>query len=71
MSRAQAYLESLVLQHSLDGCILSAWRELGLEDNAKRAVADDLALRVCKVLVLAGFTVLDFLANDFCNGVSN
>lgn len=65
-SPAQAHLESLVLQHPLDGGILSAWRELGLEDDAKGAVADNLALRVGEVLVLAGLTVLDLLANDFC-----
>jgi hypothetical protein len=56
------------LQHALDGSILSTGRELGLEHDTERAVADDLALRVCQVLVLAGFAVLDLLADDFCRG---
>jgi hypothetical protein len=56
------------LQHPLDGCIFTAWRELGLENDAKGAIANNLALCVRKVLVLAGLAVLDFLADDFCRG---
>jgi hypothetical protein len=41
-----AYLEPLVLQHALDGGILATGRQLGLEDDAERAIADDLALGV-------------------------
>jgi hypothetical protein len=63
-----AYLEALVLQHALDGRILAAGRQLGLEDDAKGAVADNLALRVGKVLVLASLAVLDLFADDFWAG---
>lgn len=47
------HLESPVLQHPLDGCILAAGLELGLEDDAERSVADDLTL---SVLHLPSFT---------------
>lgn len=57
------YLEPLVLEHSLDGGILTRRRELGLEDDAKRAVAHYLTLGVLHLLRLAGETILHLLAN--------
>ena len=59
-------LEAFVLQDALDGGIFTARRQLGLEDDAERAVAHDLALCVREVLVLARLAVLDLLADDFC-----
>lgn len=63
--RDWTHLEALVLQHPLDGCVLAAGRQLRLEDDAERAVADNLALCVRQVLVVARLAVLHFLANDF------
>jgi hypothetical protein len=60
------YLKALVLQHALDGSILSGGRQFGLEDDAERAVADDLALGVLHLLSLSGQAVLDLLTDDFC-----
>ncbi len=61
-----AYLESLVLQDPLDGGILTARRELGLEDNTKRAIADNLALSVLDLSSFPSQSILDLFANDFC-----
>lgn len=66
----KAHLEALVLQHPLDGSVLAAGRQLRLEDDAEGAIADDLALRIGKVFVLARLAVLHFLANDLCGFVS-
>jgi hypothetical protein len=66
----QTNLEALVLQHPLDGGVLSARGELGLEHHAKGAVAHNLALCVCQILVFARLAVLDLFADDFCGGVS-
>ena len=60
------YLEALVLQHALDGGVLSGGRQLGLEDDTERTVADDLALGVLHLLGLSGQAVLDLLTDDFC-----
>lgn len=65
------HLESLVLKHTLDGSVLSAGRQLCLEDDAEGAIADDFALRVREVLVVASHAVLDFLADDLCSVVSS
>jgi hypothetical protein len=67
---AGAHLEALVLQHALNGRIFAAGRQLGLEDDAKGAVADNLALRVGEVLVFARLAVLDLFADDFWDVVS-
>jgi len=56
------------LQDSLDGRIFTTRRELGLEDDTKRAIANNLALRVGKVLVFARQAVLDFFADYFWGG---
>jgi hypothetical protein len=64
------YLEALVLQDALDGGVLTGGRELGLEDDAKRAVADDFALRILHLFGLSGQAVLHLFADDFC-GVYN
>lgn len=64
------HLEALVLQHTLDGRILAAGGQLGLEDDAKGAIADDFALRVREVLVVARHAVLHLLANDFWRGLA-
>lgn len=64
----KTYLEALVLQHALDGGVFARRRQLGLEDNTKGAIADNLALGVLHLLGLAGQAVLDLLADDFCIG---
>ena len=58
------YLETLVLQNSLDGRIFSAGRELGLEHNTERAVADDFALCVLQFPRLSRQSILDLFAYD-------
>lgn len=62
------HLEALVLKNSLDGGILTTGRQLGLEDDTKGAVADNLALRIGEVLVVAGQAVLDLFADNFYRG---
>lgn len=61
-----AHLESLVLQHTLDRCILAAWRELRVEDDSKGAVSYDFALSVRQVSGFASETILDLFADYFC-----
>lgn len=58
------YLEPLVLEHSLDGSILTTGCELGLEDDTERAIADDLALCILHFLRLPSQSVLDLFAYD-------
>jgi hypothetical protein len=60
------YLESLVLQDTLDGSIFSAGRELGLEDDPEGAIAHNLALSVLDLSLFTSQSILDFLSNDFC-----
>lgn len=60
------YLEALVLQHTLDGSVLTRGRQLRLEHNTEGAVADDLALRVLHISRLAGNTILHFFTDDLC-----
>ena len=69
-SHAQTDLEALVLEHALDGGVLSTRRQLGLENDAEGAVAHNLALRVCQVLVLARLAILHLFADNFCAAVS-
>jgi hypothetical protein len=59
-------LEPLVLKHSLDGSILTRWRELSLENHPKRPIANDLALRVLHFPCLPCQPILDLLTNYFC-----
>ena len=58
------YLESLVLQDSLDCGIFTTWRQLGLEDNTEGAISNNLALSVGNIPGLASRTVLNFFSND-------
>jgi hypothetical protein len=46
-------LEPLVLQNSLDGSIFTTGGQLGLKDNTKGAIPNDLALGVLHVSGLA------------------
>ena len=62
-----AVLEALVLQDPLDRGILVGRRQLRLEDDAERPVADDLTLRVLYLPGLAGDAILYLLADHFCN----
>ena len=63
------YLEALVLQHALDGGILTRRRQFGLENDTEGAIADDLALGVLHLLGLPSKAVLDLLTDDFyCSG---
>lgn len=59
-------LETLVLEHALNSSVLPAWRELGLENNAKGSVSYDLALSVLHLPSFTGNAILDFLANHLC-----
>jgi len=58
-------LEALVLQHALDGGILTRRRQFGLENDTEGAIADDLALGVLHLLGLPSKAVLDLLTDDF------
>ena len=62
------HLEALVLEHALDGSVLSGRRQLGLEHNTETTVANDLALSVLHFLGLSSEAVLDLLTDDFCYG---
>ena len=64
----ETYLEPLVLQNALDGCVLVRGRQFGLEDDAERPIADDLALGILEIPRFARDAVLHFLADEFCNG---
>lgn len=41
-----SYLESLILEHTLDRRVFAGRRQLRLEDDAKRAIANNLTRRV-------------------------
>ena len=62
------YLESLVLQHTLDGSVFPARGEFRVEDDTERAISDYFALRVGQIAGLAGEAILDSLADNFCTG---
>lgn len=66
----RAYLETLVLQYPLDGCVLAVWSEFGLEHHPKGSIAHDLALCILHFLGLASQAILYFLAYYFCDNVS-
>ena len=66
----QTFLESLVQQDPLDGGVLTAGRELRLEDNTKGAIANNLALRILDFSGFSSQSILDLLANDFCRALS-
>lgn len=61
-----ADLESLVLKNPLDGRILIGRREFRLEHDTERSIPHNLALRVLEIPRLAGDSVLDLLADNFC-----
>ena len=58
------YLESLVLQDSLDGRILAIGRDLRLEYHSEGAIAYDLALGVLHLPRLASEAILNLLPDD-------
>ena len=63
-----ADLEPLVLQDLLDGnvlLVLGGGEELGLEDDTKGAVANDLAVGVGKLPCLAGLAIRGNYTDDF------
>ena len=66
----EAYLETLVLQYPLDGCILAVWSEFSLEHHPKGSIAHDLALCILHFLGLASHAILYFLAYYLCNDVN-
>ncbi len=57
-------LETLILQNSLDRCVLAIWGKLCLEDHTKGTIAYNLALRILHFLGFASEAILDFLTND-------
>lgn len=59
----QSDLETFVLEDSLDCGVLTTRREFGLENNAKGAIANYLALRVLHLSSLACQSILDLFAN--------
>ena len=67
---ARAHLEAFVLKDAFDGSIFAAGRQLGLEDNAKGAIAHDLTLGVLHITSLAGNAILDLLTDHLCRPVS-
>lgn len=62
--RTNMYLESLVLENTLDSSVFPRGRELRLEDHAKRSVAHDLALRVLYFSLLTCNSILYLLTDD-------
>lgn len=54
------------MQNALDGRIFIGRGELGLEDDAKRPVTNNLALRVLYLSCFSCDAVLNLLANDLC-----
>lgn len=64
------HLEAFVLKNAFDGSIFASGRQLGLEDNAKGAIAHDLALGVLHITSLASNTILDLLTDHLCRPVS-
>lgn len=70
VDRMKTDFETLVLEHTLDRRVLAAWRQLGVEDNTERTIADDLALRVGELSCLSGQAILDLFADNFCKDVS-
>lgn len=64
----KTHLEALVLEHALDGGIFTTGRQLRLENDTEGAVADNLALRVCEILVVASQAILDLFVDNFCKG---
>lgn len=70
VDRLKTYLETLVLEHSLDRRVFTAWRQLGVEDDSERPIANNLALRVGKLSGLTSQAILDLLADYFWKDVS-
>lgn len=68
---ACTHLESLVLEHPLDGGILARGMQLRLKDDTERPISDDLALRVLHLSGLARHAVLHLFANDLCQKASS
>lgn len=66
----RTHLETLVLKHSLDRRVFTAWRQLGVEDDSERPIANDLALCVGKLSGLTSKAILDLFADYFCRDVS-
>jgi len=62
-----SYLEALVLKNALDRCVFSSRRELGLKDDPKRAVANNLALSILHFFRIPSNTILDFLTDHLCS----
>lgn len=48
------YLETLVLQNPFDGRVFTTGHHLGLEDDTKRPISDNLTLCVGDLLHLSG-----------------
>lgn len=59
-----AYLEPLVLQHTLDSSIFTRRRELSLENHSEGTISHDLALGVLHIASLPSHSILDLLTND-------
>lgn len=64
-------LETLVLEHALDGSIFTAGRQLGLEDDTEGAVTDDLALGVLHLFCLSSQAILNLFANYLCTALAH
>ena len=65
-----AYLETLVLQYPLDGCVLTVWSEFGLEHHPKGSIAHDLALCILHFPGLPSQAILYLLAYYLYDNVS-
>lgn len=69
-NQTMAYLETLILEHALDGRILARGGKLGLEYDTERTVANNLALGILEISGFASQSILDALTDHLCDGVS-
>jgi hypothetical protein len=69
--RLCSYLESFVLQNTLDGGVLSIGRNLCLKYDSKGAIANYFALSVLHVTNFTSDAILDSFTNNLCRVVSN
>lgn len=64
------YLEPLILKNTLDGSVLSRWRQLGLENHTEGTISDNFALGILQVSGLASHSILNLFTDHLCNYVS-
>lgn len=60
------YLESLVLEDTLNRCVLVGGRQFRLKDDAKGAIAYNFALGVLQVPRFSGHSILNLFVDNLC-----